>query len=46
MESRTCSVHFALRKCAGYFEQPVRERGFAVIDVRNDRKIADEAGIH
>ena len=38
--------HFALRKRAGDLEQPVRQRGFAVVDVRNDREIADEFAIH
>ena len=38
--------HFALRKRAGDLEQTVRQRGFAVVDMRNDREIPDEFGIH
>ena len=34
--------HFALRQRAGRLEQPVRQRRFAVIDVRNDGEIPDE----
>ena len=33
--------HFALRKRAGDFQQAVGQRRFAVVDVRNDREIAD-----
>jgi hypothetical protein len=39
-------VHFALRQCAGHFEQAIGKRGFAVIDVRDDTKIADELWVH
>ena len=39
-------VHFALRKRAGHFQQAVRQRGLAVIDMRNDAKIADELRVH
>ena len=35
--------HFALRQRAGDFEQAVGQRRFAVVDVRNDREIADES---
>ena len=38
--------HFARRKRAGRFQQPVRQRGLAVVDVRNDREIADEFAVH
>ena len=38
--------HFALRKRAGDLQQAVRQRGLAVVDVRNDREIADEFAIH
>ena len=38
--------HFALGQGAGDFEQAVGQRAFAVVDVRNDGKIADEAWIH
>ena len=39
-------VHFALRKRAGHFEQTIGKRGFAVVDVRDDTKIADELWVH
>ena len=39
-------VHFALRKRAGHLQQAVRERGLAVIDVRDDAKIAYELRVH
>ncbi len=38
--------HFALGKRAGDFEQAVGKRRLAVVDVRNDREIADEFAIH
>ena len=38
--------HFALRKCAGDFEQAVGKGTLAVVDVRNDREIPDEFAIH
>ena len=39
-------VHFALRECAGHLQQAVGERGLAVIDVRDDTKIAYELRVH
>jgi hypothetical protein len=39
-------VHLALRERAGHFEQAIGKRGFAVIDVRDDTKIADELWVH
>src|SRR5439155_24895612 len=36
-------AHFARFKPAAGLDQPVGERRFAVIDMRNDREIADEA---
>ena len=39
-------VHFALRKRASHLQQTVRERRFAVIDVRDDTKIAYELRVH
>ena len=39
-------VHFALGKRPGHFEQAVRQRGFAVINVRDDTKIAYELWVH
>ena len=38
--------HFALRKRTGDFEEAVRQRGLAVVDVRNDGEITDEFAIH
>ena len=38
--------HFALRKRAGDLKQAVRERGLAVVNMRNDGKITDEFAIH
>ena len=34
--------HFALRQRAGVFEQTVGERRLAVVDMRDDREVADE----
>src|SRR5271169_5621952 len=39
-------LHFAHGEGAGELQQPVGERGFPVIDMRNDRKIADASGFH
>jgi hypothetical protein len=39
-------VHFALRQRAGHFEQTVGERGFAVVDVRDDAEIPYELRVH
>ena len=39
-------VHFALSERAGHFQQAVGERGFAVVDVRDDAEIAYELWIH
>src|ERR1700688_1397577 len=36
----------SLRKRAGHLEQAVGKRGFAMIDVRDDTKIADELWVH
>ena len=38
--------HFALRERASVFEQAICERGFPVINMRNDGEIAYETGIH
>ena len=38
--------HFALRKRAGDLQQAIRQRGLAVVDVRNDGEITDEFAIH
>src|SRR5712691_7354935 len=39
-------VHFALRQRAGHFEQAVRERGLAMVNVRDDAEIPYELRIH
>src|SRR5467141_2764455 len=39
-------VHFALRQRAGHFEQAVSERGFAVVDVRDDAEVSNELRVH
>ena len=39
-------LHFARGEGSGELEQAVGERGFAVVDVRDDREIADVLGIH
>jgi len=44
--SSTCFHHFALRERAGRLQQAVRQGRLAVVDVRNDREIADEFAIH
>ena len=36
-------LHFPLRQCAGQLNDPVRQGGLAVINVRNDAKISDSA---
>jgi len=46
MESRTCFVHLALREGAGHFQQAVRQRGLAVVDVRDDAEISNELRVH
>jgi hypothetical protein len=38
--------HFALRERPGNLQQAVRQGRLAVVDVRNDREIADEFAIH
>src|SRR5208283_1955110 len=39
-------VHFALGQRASHFEQPVRQGGLAVINVRDDTKISYELWVH
>ena len=39
-------LHLARGERAGEFQQAVGERGLAVVDVRDDREIADVLGIH
>jgi hypothetical protein len=38
--------HFTLRERSSIFEQAICERGFTVINVRNNAEIAYETGIH
>ena len=33
--------HFAIAQTAAALDQPVRERGFAVVDMGDDRKVSD-----
>ena len=40
------SGHFTFAERAGEFEKAVGQRRFAVVDVGDDAKIADESGIH
>ena len=50
--SRSRSIESSTWSCisravtAGQLQQTVSQRGFAVIDVGNDRKIAEESGVH
>jgi len=39
-------LHFARGERSGELQQTVGERGFAVVDMRDDREIADEGGVH
>jgi hypothetical protein len=39
-------MHFALGQRAGHFQQAIRERGFAVVDVRNDAEVSNELRVH
>ena len=39
-------LHFARGERSGQLQQAVGQRGFAVVDVRDDREIADEGGVH
>ena len=39
-------LHFARGQRAGQLEQAVGQRGFAMVDVRDDREVADESGVH
>ena len=39
-------LHFARGERSGELQQAVGERGFAVVNVRDDREIADEGGVH
>src|SRR5215813_10822050 len=38
--------HFALGQSAGHFEQAVRERGLAVVNMRDDAEISLELWVH
>ena len=39
-------LHFARGQRSGELQQAVGERGFAMVDVRDDREVADVLGIH
>ena len=39
-------LHFARGEGSCELQQAVGERGFAVVNVRDDREIADESGVH
>ena len=39
-------LHFARGEGSGHLQQAVGERGFAMVDMRDDREIADVRGIH
>ena len=39
-------LHLARRQGAGQLEQPVRKRGFAVVNMGNDGEIADVLAVH
>ena len=39
-------LHLALGQASGELEEAVGEGGFAVVDVRDDREVADVAGVH
>src|SRR5260370_23917250 len=39
-------VHFARRERPGHLEETIRERGFAVVDVRDDAEISNELRVH
>src|SRR5882757_9758227 len=39
-------LHLARGERAGQFEKTVRQRGFAVVDVRDDREIPDVLNVH
>src|SRR5580698_1528622 len=39
-------LHLAHGERSGQLQQAVRQRGFTVVDVRDDRKVAEESGVH
>jgi hypothetical protein len=39
-------LHLARGERSGKLEQTVRQRGFTVVDMRDDGKVAKESGIH
>ncbi len=39
-------LHFAHRQRPGQLQQPVGQRGFPVINVRNNREVANARGFH
>ena len=39
-------LHLAHGKRSGELQQAVGQRGFTVVDMRDDRKVAEESGVH
>ena len=39
-------LHLARGERPGQFQQAIRQRGFTVVDMRDDREVADESGVH
>ena len=39
-------LHLARSERSGQLQQAVRQRGFTVVDMRDDRKVAEESGVH
>ena len=40
------SLHLARCERSSKFEQAIRQRGFTVVDMRDDGKVAEESGVH
>ena len=39
-------LHLAHGERSGQLQQAIRQRGFTVVDMRDDRKVAEEGGVH
>ena len=39
-------LHLARGERSGELQQAVRQSGFTVVDMRDDRKVAEESGVH
>jgi hypothetical protein len=46
MESSTWALHLARGQRTGQLQQAISQRGFAMIDMSNDGKIAEKGGVH